>query len=377
MSILITSLILLVGIAGAFVINNYYSHYTVEATSSIGDAHNEKRNAPSVERDLKSIIHESQKGVVQLDVESDAGKSVGSGFLYNENGDIVTNAHVVTGAKKITVRTADAQQYEGKLIGIGESTDVAVVRVLDLQGQSPLPVMEDHVADIGDEIIALGSPLGLQNSVTTGIISGLDRDFALDHYTYSGVYQISAPIAPGNSGGPLINKSTGEVMAINSAGTEEGSIGFSIPMKDVYDQLLEWSKHPENLSKKDQEPNTDHDVTPKLNAEDSEYLVKYFYDSLVIGDYVTAYSLLGSEWQKNTPYEKFRKSYIQTIDITINQIKSEPSKEENTMKVTIIIDALERKKDRETKTYVYKCSYTISYENNQLKIISGQTTKIE
>ena len=81
-SLVITSLILIVGIAGAFVIYNYYSHYTVEATSSIGNAQNEKKNDTSIEKDLKSIIHESQKGVVQLDVESDTGKSVGSGFLY-------------------------------------------------------------------------------------------------------------------------------------------------------------------------------------------------------------------------------------------------------------------------------------------------------
>lgn len=377
LSLVITSLILLTGIIGGFILYDHFNNINVKATSSIGTLKDyEEQSEGHVEKDLKTIIHESQKSVVQLDVVSDTGKSVGSGFIYNELGDVVTNAHVVSGAKKITIRTADAQQYEGQLIGIGKSVDIAVVRVPDLSKQEPLTLVNDHMAEIGDDVIALGSPLGLQNSVTTGIISGLNRDFTLDHYTYSNVYQISAPIAQGNSGGPLIDKKTGEVVAINSAGTEGGSIGFSIPIIDVHDQLTNWSENPTSVTPPTNEDDSDM-ATPDLNAEDSEYLVGYFYENLSMGDYVTAYSLLGSDWQKSTPYEKFRNSYIHTVDITINQIKSERMDDGDAMKVTIIIDALERKKNRETKTFVYKCTYKVSYENNQLKLLSGKSTKVE
>ncbi len=376
-STITTSLILITGIVGVYLLYNHFNHYQVKATSTIGNLkEDQEKSDVHLEKDLKTIIHESQKSVVQLDVESDSGNSVGSGFLYNDQGDVVTNAHVVAGAKKITIRTADAQQYEGQLIGIGKSTDIALVRVPNLKGHDPLPVLHNHLAEIGDEVIALGSPLGLQNSVTTGIISGLNRDFTLEHYTYSNVYQISAPIAQGNSGGPLIDKTTGEVVAINSAGTEEGSIGFSIPMKDVFEQLTSWSENPTNVTPPPQNE-TDNSITPELNPEDSKYIVGYFYESLAMGDYVTAYSLLGSEWQKNTPYEKFRNGYIHTVDITINQIKAEHMEEEEAMQVTIIIDALERQKNRETKTFVYKCTYKVSYENNQLKILTGKATKVE
>ncbi|MGM7703169.1 S1C family serine protease [Pseudalkalibacillus sp. Hm43] len=376
-STITTSLILITGIVGGYLLYNHFNHFQVNATSTIGSLKEAKEKSDvHLEKDLKTIIHESQKSVVQLDVESDSGNSVGSGFLYNDQGDVVTNAHVVAGAKKITIRTADAQQYEGQLIGIGKSTDIALVRVPKLEGNDPLPVLHDHLAEIGDEVIALGSPLGLQNSVTTGIISGLNRDFTLENYTYSNVYQISAPITQGNSGGPLIDQRTGEVVAINSAGTEEGSIGFSIPMKDVFEQLSSWSENPSNVTPPPQNED-DNSITKELDAEDSKYIVGYFYESLAMGDYVTAYSLLGSEWQKNTSYEKFRNGYIHTVDITINQIKAEHMEEEEAMKVTIIIDALERQKNRETKTFVYKCTYTVSFENNLLKILNGKATKVE
>jgi hypothetical protein len=377
LSLVITSLLLIAGGIGAYFVHDSFDQYEVKATSSVGSIkkQQETKEVPET-KDLKTIIHESQKNVVQLDVETESGKSTGSGFIYNDKGDIVTNAHVVSGAKKITVRTADAHQYEGQLIGIGETTDIAVVRVPDLKGHEFLTVNQEHRADIGDEVIALGSPLGLQNSVTTGIISGLDRDFKLDPYTYTDVYQISAPITKGNSGGPLVNRNNGNVIAINSAGTEEGSIGFSIPIQSVYEQLTAWSENPENVSPSlsEGEGKTE---TPTLLAKDSKYLVGYFYSSLAIGDYVTAYSLLGSEWQKGITYEDFRKGYLHTIDITIKQIKSEAIEGEDARKVTIIIDALERKENRETKTFVYKCTYTVSYENNQLKILSGKAVKVE
>lgn len=112
------------------------------------------------------------------------------------------------------------EEYKGTVIGIGDETDVAVVRVPDLKKVKPLIIAKSK-AETGDEILALGSPLGLENTVTTGIISGLGRSFEIAPYIYSNLYQISAPITHGNSGGPLISAETGEVIGINSAVVEQ------------------------------------------------------------------------------------------------------------------------------------------------------------
>ena len=173
------------------------------------------------------------------------GKAIGSGFIYNDQGDIVTNAHVVENATGIKVKASDGSLCSGKLIGINPAKDIALIRAEGLAGREPLSVDADAKIDIGDEVIAFGSPLGLDNTVTTGIISGLDRDFKIDDTNYKGLYQISAPITHGNSGGPLVLKTNGKVIGINSAGRDEGNIGFSIPIGQVLGMLENWSLHPD------------------------------------------------------------------------------------------------------------------------------------
>ena len=106
---------------------------------------------------------------------------------------------MVEGSKEVTVRTLNHEEYQGTVIGIGEETDVAVVRVPGLQKLTPLTIAKSK-AETGDEVLALGSPLGLENTVTTGIISGVGRSFEIPPYIYSNLYQISAPITHGNSG---------------------------------------------------------------------------------------------------------------------------------------------------------------------------------
>src|SRR5699024_1635966 len=110
-------------------------------------------------------------------------------------------------------------------------------RVPEFKKKSPMKIARGRKAEVGDHIIALGSPLSLHNTVMTGIISGVDREFTIKQYTYDHAYQISAPITFGNSGGPLLDENTGEVLAINAAAAENGNIGFSIPMPDVMDQV--------------------------------------------------------------------------------------------------------------------------------------------
>ncbi|MEW4430462.1 trypsin-like peptidase domain-containing protein [Paenibacillus pabuli] len=322
-----------------------------------------------VKKTRKQIIEDSQKKVVTIE----SGIGLGSGFLYNDKGDVITNAHVVEGSKEVTVRTLNHEEYQGTVIGIGEETDVAVVRVPGLQKLTPLTIAKSK-AETGDEVLALGSPLGLENTVTTGIISGVGRSFEIPPYIYSNLYQISAPITHGNSGGPLIHAETGEVLGINSAVVEqEGGIGFSIPITSVLKQVQAWSEKP-NTTTVVQTNGGGNKAASGTSAE-AEGLVTSFYLSLNESDYVTAYALLGSEWQSGTSYAKFREGYLNTSYVTISGISSSNNGNDE-MEVTATITADERR-DGEYVTSKYKVTYQLGYENGQLKILHGQGKKIK
>lgn len=213
------------------------------------------------EETLDKNQHKSEKQVMELEQKADitnyidrAKKSVftittpemqGSGFLFDWNGAIVTNAHVVEGWTEAKVIANDNTEYQGYLIGYSNETDVAVIHVPELKGTKPFP--HDVAADleIGEEIVALGSPNGERNSATMGFITGKNRDFVIGSFIYNNLYQISAPIAPGSSGGPLISKQSEKIIAINSAqSTTDHSIGFSIPMYQVSGLIQSWIDSP-------------------------------------------------------------------------------------------------------------------------------------
>jgi serine protease Do len=345
----------------------------LNAPSNLIKAADESESEPQAElMDLKEVIHETQKLVVKIELEDG---SLGSGFLYNDKGDIVTNAHVVANAKEVKVNTTDSKEFTGEVIGISNDTDIAVVRVDGLKDVSPLKIARSRTAEIGDEVLALGSPLGFQNTVTTGIISGLDRDLNIDNFQYEDVYQISAPIAPGNSGGPLVDRKTGEVLGINSAASNQGTIGFSIPIIDVLPLIEGWSETPMTSL-----PNVAFQNDPPLfeggeSIEDyAQYVVNYFYEALHFGDYVTAYSLLGSSWQSKTSYTDFRKGYLNTTSVYVEEITL--SKEEETVTAVATIAAEERNNGA-NETAKYKVTYELGYENDQLKLLSGKGEKIK
>ncbi len=157
----------------------------------------------------------------------------GSGFIISERGDILTNAHVVEGTDKVSVKLKDGRSFEGYVEGIDEITDLAVVRI-DTAGE-PLPVAQlgnsDEVA-VGDWAIAVGNPLGLDNTVTLGIVSTLKRSSTAVGIPDKRIdfIQTDAAINPGNSGGPLLN-ARGEVIGINTAIRADAmGIGFAIPI---------------------------------------------------------------------------------------------------------------------------------------------------
>lgn len=345
---------------------------TAESTILVMDDQKNNKKQEKMSLELKEIIHEAQKLVVKIELPDG---SLGSGFLYNDKGDVITNAHVVANTKEVKVKTADSKKFSGTVIGISSDTDVALVRVSGLAGIKPLKIAKDRKADIGDEVLALGSPLGLQNTVTTGIISGVDRDFDLKPFHYENVYQISAPIAPGNSGGPLIDSKTGEVLGINSAGIDQGSIGFSIPIPNVISLIESWSKSPMSslpeVALEQEAYSYQEEYSPEEQAKN---LVSYFYESINYGDYVTAYSLLGSSWQSKISYETFRNGYLNTLSVTIDNIAAKQNGEK--VSVSAIITAEERKNGSTTYTK-YKLSYEVGDENDQLKILAGKGEKIK
>ncbi|MEC5423018.1 trypsin-like peptidase domain-containing protein [Virgibacillus sp. C22-A2] len=192
-------------------------------------------------RELTDIIAAAQETVYTVITNYNQG----SGFLYNNNGAVVTNAHVVEGETSVFIKTVNGQDLPGTVIGYSNETDVAVILVPDLVGREPFSLEKASPVKIGEEIIALGSPLGLENTATMGYVTGQDRSFFIGSFTYENLYQISAPISPGSSGGPLIAKASEKIIAINSAESQgDSSIGFSIPLFQIAELIQSWIDQP-------------------------------------------------------------------------------------------------------------------------------------
>ncbi len=170
-------------------------------------------------------------------------ESLGSGFIVDEAGYIVTNNHVVQDAETITVKLSDDSEYEAKLIGADRETDLAVIKI---EADRSLPFVtlgNSDATNAGDWVLALGSPFGFENTLTAGIISAKGRDVP-GGQQFQKFIQTDAAINPGNSGGPLVNMA-GEVIGINSAIISNtrsfAGLGFAMPSNvaiDVYNQLV-------------------------------------------------------------------------------------------------------------------------------------------
>lgn len=159
-------------------------------------------------------------------------RGLGSGFIFDSSGLIITNAHVVDQADKVTIRLKDGRNYEGNVTGIDEVTDLAVVKINTGEDLPVAPLGSSENVQVGDWAIAVGNPLGFDNTVTLGIISTLKRSSAkvgIDNKRLEFI-QTDAAINPGNSGGPLLN-AEGEVIGINTAIRADAmGIGFAIPI---------------------------------------------------------------------------------------------------------------------------------------------------
>lgn len=172
-------------------------------------------------------------------------ESQGSAFLYDEEGSVITNAHVVEGSLTALIKTADGSEYTGSVIGYSNEIDIALIFVPELSGLTPFPLEKEDASKVGEEVIALGTPLGFENTATFGFLTGINRTFNIPPHTFTNVYQISAPIEPGNSGGPLVSIDREKIIAINSAKSIEAeNIAFSIPLHQVVSLVDDWIKSP-------------------------------------------------------------------------------------------------------------------------------------
>ncbi|MCI4433632.1 MAG: trypsin-like peptidase domain-containing protein [Nitrosopumilus sp.] len=191
---------------------------------------------------LVEIFQKSEPGVVKVNVqrteESGGTNGVGSGFVFDKKGHIITNAHVIKDAKKVVVTFLDGRSYNAEIVGFDEFTDIGVVKVnADLSLLHPLSIGDSSNLKVGESIAAIGNPFGLSGSMTSGIVSQLSRLLPSESgYSIPDVIQTDAAINPGNSGGPLLNM-RGEIVGINtaiqSATGEFTGVGFAVPSQTI------------------------------------------------------------------------------------------------------------------------------------------------
>ena len=201
-----------------------------------------------------AVVTVSTKGVAtfngffQQEVEG-----IGSGFIINEDGYILTNYHVIEGAKEVSVTLSDNTNVSAKVVNYDENQDVAMLKITDDNVKVPAIVElgDSDALQQGEEVIAIGTPLSadLSQTVTNGIVSALNRNVQTESGVSLNLIQTNASINPGNSGGPLVN-TKGQVIGINTmkmAGENTEGIGFAIPINDISDKIESLSKPILNL----------------------------------------------------------------------------------------------------------------------------------
>ena len=207
------------------------------------------RDAPGVAFVTSTVVAKTESPFLFGQESQGQNEDTGSGIVVNSNGTILTNYHVVENAIKVTVSFEKGKSVEAKVVGTDPSNDLAVLRIsTDGLTLHPLTLGDSSAVQVGDPVYAIGNPFDLERTLTTGVISALQRQItAPNGFTIDNVLQTDAPINPGNSGGPLLN-TAGEVIGINSqietGGSGDGSvgIGFSIPINTAKNELSQLEK---------------------------------------------------------------------------------------------------------------------------------------
>jgi S1-C subfamily serine protease len=201
--------------------------------------------AADTELTLPDLFDKAGKSVVQVSASNDVSEQgkLGSGFIYDDNGHIVTNLHVASGSNQLDVTFPDGTIYRATLIGSDPFTDLAVLYIKDAPKDKlvPLPLADSTKIRVGEQVAAIGNPFGLSSSMTSGIVSGIGRlipsqDSGPLPFFIPDIIQTDAPINPGNSGGPLLdmrNEVVGINTAIRSTTGEFAGIGFAVPSNTI------------------------------------------------------------------------------------------------------------------------------------------------
>ena len=224
-----------------FIIPSQSDETTIQMQSQIDEINN-LILTESKTLSLIDIFEKAEPGVVRVNTQrnqtGDESGGVGSGFVFDKKGHIITNAHVIEDSTKTVVTFLDGRSYNAQIIGVDKYTDIGVIKVnADLKLLNPLSLGDSSNLQVGEPITAIGNPFGLSGSMTSGIVSQMGRLLPSDSgYSIPDVIQTDAAINPGNSGGPLLNM-RGEIVGINTAiqssTGEFTGVGFAIPSQTV------------------------------------------------------------------------------------------------------------------------------------------------
>ena len=223
-----------------FIIPSQSDETTIQMQSQIDEINN-LILTESKTLSLIDIFEKAEPGVVRVNTQrnqtGDGSGGVGSGFVFDKKGHIITNAHVIEDSTKTVVTFLDGRSYNAQIIGVDKYTDIGVIKVnADLKLLHPLSLGDSSNLQVGEPITAIGNPFGLSGSMTSGIISQMGRLLPSAGFSIPDVIQTDAAINPGNSGGPLLNM-RGDIVGINTAiqssTGEFTGVGFAIPSQTV------------------------------------------------------------------------------------------------------------------------------------------------
>jgi putative serine protease PepD len=235
--------------------NNHSSTSTassVVTTSSTSQAQSNgsSSSANTIETQQEAAIAKIEPAVVELAVTTSRGQQIGSGVIIDSNGDIVTNNHVVSGEQTIRVVLSNGKTVQGQLVGTDAAHDLAVVHITPFAHMVVAQIGDSSKLTVGQEVLAIGNPLGITETATKGIVSALNRSVSESNgVTISNAIQTDAPINPGNSGGALINLQ-GQLVGIPTLGavntesnTPANGLGFAIPSSVVQTAVQQIIQH--------------------------------------------------------------------------------------------------------------------------------------
>lgn len=232
------------------ILPNNVKNTTLESLSKLledGKLSEEEINITVYNSSIDSVVSINSTTISRNFFNSQVIKGTGSGVIISEDGFIVTNYHVVETASKLDVSLNDGSKFSAQKIGANKATDIALIKIsAPFKKFKPIPFGDSSSLKVGQKVYAIGNPFGLSGTLTTGIISSLNRNLPTDDGTImKGIIQMDAAINPGNSGGPLIN-TKGELIGINTAifspnGGNIG-IGFAVPVNTVKETIQQIQK---------------------------------------------------------------------------------------------------------------------------------------